>query len=191
MRLRIAVMLGLVLLIFGAAAVSAASMTLPGVGGASRTRASSDVPAGHPWTFSLPIGGLVPGETVRSREVVVNSESMAVRYSLTSASTDDDRKGLRDVLRVTIKTGDLGSASAATCEHFDGPTLYEGYLGANTAGFGDVLMGAQPGDRHLGPGQRETLCVELGMPLDAGNQFQGATTSTTWTIVLEQEAGNP
>jgi hypothetical protein len=190
LRLRIAIMLGLLLLITGAAAVSAASATLPDVGRASRTGAPSGLTAGQPWTFSVPMGGLTPGVTVRSREFVVNSENMSVRYSLTSASTDDDRKGLRDVLRVTIKTADLGSASAATCEHFDGPTLYDGSLGARTAGFGDVQMGAQPGDRLLGTGQRETLCIEIGMPLDAGNEFQGAITSTTWTIVVEQDAGN-
>jgi hypothetical protein len=190
MRLRIAMMLGLLLLVTGAAAVSAASATFPDVGRASHTGAPVGVAAGQLWTFSIPTGGLAPGETVRSREFVVNSERMSVRYSLTSASTDDDRKGLRDVLRVTIKTADLGSASAATCQNFDGPTLYDGPLGAGTAGLGDVRMGAQPGDRLLGAGQSETLCVEIGMPLDAGNEFQGAITSTTWTIVVEQEAGN-
>ncbi len=52
-------------------------------------------------------------------------------------------------------------------------------------------MGQQAGDRILGPGQRETLCIEITMPLDAGNAYQGAATSTTWTIAAEQVEGNP
>ena len=40
-------------------------------------------------------------------------------------------------------------------------------------------------DQKLG-----AAAVEKLLPLDAGNEFQGAITSTTWTIVVEQEAGN-
>jgi hypothetical protein len=88
------------------------------------------------------------------------------------------------------RSADVGSGLVGTCDRFDGATLYHGPLGAATARFGDAEMGGQPGDRLLGAGEREALCIEIGMRLDAGNEYQGASTSTTWTIDAEQEAGN-
>jgi hypothetical protein len=159
--------------------------------GAAHASGATGICSGASRTFSLPVAGLSPGETVRGRELLVNDEAQNLRFAMRSASVNTDGKGIREIVRVTIKTADHGTGSEGTCDRFDGPTLYDGPLGAETAGFGDVAMGAQPGDRILAPGQLETLCFEVGMPLDAGNEYQGATTSTSWTIVAEQEAGNP
>jgi len=191
LRLRIAVLLGLlILLVAGAAVASAASLIVP-AGGAANASGATGMHPGASRTFSLPVAGLTPGETVRGRELLVNDEAQSLRFAMRSASVDTDEKGVRDIVRVTIRTADHGTGSEGTCDRFDGPTLYDGPLGAETAGFGDVTMGGQSGDRILAPGQRETLCFEVGMPLDAGNEYQGATTSTSWTIVAEQETGNP
>jgi hypothetical protein len=191
LRLRIAILLGLLLVLAGAAAVSAASLTLPGGGRAEHRGEPGGLEAGARRTLSIPAGGLTPGQAERDRQVVVNGESQALRYSVSSASADDDRLGVRDILRVTIRTADLGSGSAGTCEQFDGTPLFDGPLGADAAGLGDTRMGAQSGDRLLAPGAAETLCFEIRMPIETGNEYQGATTSTTWTVVAEQEAGNP
>jgi hypothetical protein len=191
LRLRIAILLGVLLLLAGAAAVSAASVTLPGAGGAGHTGGSGSLEVGARQTLGIPIGGLTPGQAERDRQVVVNGESQALRYSVSSVSADDDHLGVRDILRVTIRTADLGSGAAGTCERFDGPALYDGPLGTDAAGFGDARMGAQSGDRVLAPGATETLCFEIKMPIETGNEYQGATTATTWTVVAEQEAGNP
>ena len=191
LRPRIAVILGLLLALVGAAAASAHSETLPSAGHVSPSGDAGGVRVGDRQTLIIPIGGLTPGDTVRGSHTVVNGDGQSLRYALSSASADDDRKAVRDVLRVTIWTADLESGSAATCERIDGSTLYHGPLGADSAGFGDGQMGNQSGDRLLAPGRHETLCFEIAMPLDLGNEYQGATTSTTWTIVAEQTAGNP
>lgn len=184
-------MFGLLLALVGPAAASADSETLPSAGHPSPSGEAGGVRVGDGQTLNIPIGGLTPGATVHGSHAVVNLDGQALRYALSSASANDDLKAVRDVLRVTIRTADLESGSDASCERFDGPTLYDGRLGADSASFGDGRMGHQSGDRLLAPGQHETLCFEISMPLDAGNQYQGATTSTTWTIVAEQAAGNP
>lgn len=190
-RLRIAILVGLLLVLVGAASASAVSLTLPGAGQVAHAGEDGRLTIGERRPLSIPAGNHSPGASVRSRQVVVNDQRQTLRYALTSTSTDGDGKAIRDVVHVTIRTADLGSDAAATCDGFDGSILYDGPLGAATASFGDVEMGSQSGDRLVARGQRETLCFEIGLPLDASNEYQGATTSTTWTIVTEQEAGNP
>jgi len=185
-------LLGMALVLGVAAAASAAALTttFPAAGHAAHGHAGG-IGAGDQVTLRMPLGGLAPGQTARGRPVVANGEGRSLRYSLSSASVDADHKGVRDVLRVTIRLADPASGAAATCNAFDGVLLYRVPLGANAAGFGDARMGQQPGDRILAAGQRETICIEIGMPLDAGNAYQGAATATTWTIAAEQEDGNP
>jgi hypothetical protein len=190
-RIQTAMMAGILLLVTGAAATSAAS-----VGSALFQHARADpagvtLGSGHRYSLDLALGSLMPGETIRARRLVTNEAGLAVRYALSSASADDDHAGLRDLLAVTVRTADLGSGVAGSCTAFDGRTLYDGRLGADAAGFGDARMGDQTGDRVLAPGGREALCFELRMGLDAGNEIQGSGTSTIWTIALEQVAGNP
>lgn len=191
-RLQIAVLAGMLLLLTAVAAASAVS-----AGSAIFPRAAVDpshgvnVGDGERHALDLSFGSLTPGEAVRARRVLVNDASLPVRYSLASASTNDDGKAVREVLRVTIRTADLGSGGEGTCSAFDGTTIYDGRLGADAAGFGSPRMGDQPGDRFLAAGEHETLCFEMRMSLAAGNQHQGAVTRTGWTIATEQVAGNP
>jgi hypothetical protein len=88
---------------------------------------------------------------------VRNTTDESLRYALSSSTADDDGKGLRDVVRITIKTADPSSGPAASCDAFDGATLYSGRLGATSAGFGDPRIGGHAGDRVLAAGQREAL----------------------------------
>jgi hypothetical protein len=184
-------LLGAVLVLAVAASASAASMSFAGAAPSAPATNAVDLASGVRLTLDIPLGAFGPGQTVRSRQVVVNSAQQELRYALTSASGDDDRQGLRDILEVTIRTADSESGPAATCDRFDGPTLYHGPLAAGSAGFGDAQMGGQPGDRLLASSASETLCIQVTMPLHAGNEFQGATTATSWTIAAEQAAGNP
>jgi hypothetical protein len=191
LHLRIGIALGMLLLVCAAGVAAAASISFPTMGTSGHSNESGGVAIGDGQRFSLPVGGLDPGQRSRGRQVVLNDERAPLRYAVRSSSINNDHKGVRDVLQVTIRTADLGSGAAGTCDRFDGAKLYDGPLGADSAGFGDAEMGGQPGDRILGPGEREALCIEIRMRFDAGNEYQGATTSTTWTIAAEQEAGNP
>ncbi len=154
----------------------------PNAGGADRV------------TLNIPIGGLAPGAFIRGHHVVVKTSGEPLRYALSSISGDRDGKGLRDIVWITIKGSDrsvgVQAGAEASCDTFDGSTLYAGRLGATSAGFGDPKIGGHAGDRLLAPGQREALCFEIEMPLDAGNEFQGATTASVWTIATEQVDGN-
>jgi hypothetical protein len=179
------------LLVLGGAAVASAAPLFPGAAGPNEAGAAVDHHGSERQTLSIPTGSLTPGDTVRGRHVVANGGSQSVRYSLSSASTNDDGKSVRDIFQVTIRLADPASGAAATCEQFDGQTLYDGPLGASTTGFGDAQMGRQAGDRPLASGQSQTLCFEITMPGKTGNEYQGATTATEWTIATEQDAGNP
>jgi hypothetical protein len=174
------------LLVGGAVAVSAAPdlFVASGPDGARGVNGSDRV------TLNIPLGGLIPGAIVRGRHVVANTSGQSLRYALSSRSVSGDGSSLRDVVLVTIRTADPSSGAAATCDANEGATLYSGRLGATSAGFGDPRIGGHAGDRVLAAGQREALCFEIEMPLDAGNEFQGAVTATVWTIATEQVAGN-
>jgi hypothetical protein len=178
------------LLVGGAAAASAAPDLFPVTGQTGGPNGARGVEDGDRVTLNIGLDGLAPGAATRGRHIVANTSRQRVRYALSSSSVNGDGKGLRDVVRVTIKTADRSSGSAASCDSFDGSTLYSGRLGATSAGFGDARIGGHAGDRVLAPGQHEALCFEIGMPLDAGNEFQGAITASVWTIATEQVAGN-
>ena len=177
------------LLVGGAAAAAAAPDLFPAAGPTGSPNEAHGVEVGDRVTLNVPIGGLTPGTATRGRHIVENTGGQPLRYTLTSSSVDDDGKSLRDVIWVTSKASDPASPDAS-CDSFDGSTLYAGRLGADSAGFGDPQIGGHAGDRLLAPGQRDALCFEIVLPLDAGNEFQGAVTASVWTIATEQVAGN-
>jgi hypothetical protein len=153
-------------LLAGAAAASAAS-----AGSTSFQHAHVDeagrvtVGSTHVSSLELSIGSLMPGEKVRARRVVAIEAGLAVRYALSNSSTDDDHRGVRDLVGITIKTADIGSDAAGSCTAFDGRTLYDGPRGAHAAGFGEARMGDQRGDRILVPGAEEALCFGMAMSI--------------------------
>lgn len=141
--------------------------------------------------LALTTTGLMPGDQITDDVVVENDGNAELRYAMTSSSTNDDLKALRGALTVTIKTADLSTPSSP-CNDFDGAlTLYDGVLGAATAGFGNPAPGDQGADRTLAAGANETLCFRVTLPSVTGNAYQGATTTTTFTFDAEQVSSNP
>lgn len=136
----------------------------------------------NPASALLSASGLMPGSSVSGTLVVSNAGTGALRYAMTSSSTNADGKNLRDQLTVAVRT--LGSG----CGAFDGTSLYSGALSA--AAFGNPAQGAQAGDRALAAGTSETLCFQATLPLSTGNAFQGAATTATFTFNAEQTANN-
>lgn len=132
--------------------------------------------------LAIQITDMLPGDRQSGELTIQNMGVDPLRYALISESTDPDSKGLLTVLVAEVK--DEGSGCAA----FDGRTLYRGSL--TDAGFGSPLSGAQPGDRILGPAERETLCVVVSLPDGAGDRHQLAMTATTFTVVAEHAAVN-
>ena len=135
-----------------------------------------------PASALLTSANMMPGDTLNGTLVVSNSGTGALRYAMTSASTNADAKGLMNQLTLTVKT--VGTS----CALFDGTSLYAGVLA--TAAFGDPTQGAQAGDRTLAGAGSETLCFRATLPLATGNAYQNATTTTTFTFQAEQTANN-
>ena len=139
----------------------------------------------------LTTSALMPGDTVTDDVVVENDGTAQLRYAMTTSSTNADGLGLRTVLTLTVKTIDV-TTPLTPCNNFDGSsTLYDGVLGASTAGFGDPTAGDQGADRTLDAGANETLCFRITLPSVTGNAFQGAATTTTFTFDAEQTSSNP
>ena len=133
---------------------------------------------------------LMPGDSTTDDVVVENDGTAQLRWAMTSASTNADAKALRDALTLTVKTIDV-TLPATPCDNFDGSTLYNGALGASTAAIGNPAPGDQGSDRVLNAGANETLCFRVTLPSTAGNAYQGATTTTTFTFDAEQTSSNP
>ena len=127
------------LAVLGASAIHAA----PSPGGISLDRATAR-------GLTVALAALMPGDIVTRDLVVRNDGATALRYGITSSTTNPDARGLRDTLIVTIRTLDTVERGGP-CDDFDGAKLYEGVLGASAAAFGDSATGWQAGDRTLGP----------------------------------------
>jgi spore coat-associated protein N len=134
---------------------------------------------------------MMPGDSVTDDVVVENDGTAQLRYAMTTASTNADGKGLRDVLTLAVRTVD-STTPGTPCDNFDGSlVLAATVLGASTAGFGDPSAGDDAGDRTLDAATNETLCFRISLPSGTGNAYQGASTTTTFTFDAEQTANNP
>jgi len=127
------------------------------------------------------VSGIVPGDSGSATLTVANSGTAALRYAMTSSSTDTDSKGLRDALLLEVRPGTCPTASAAIF----------GSAAISGAAFGNPAQGAQGGDRTLAAAASEDLCFMWSLPLATGNGYQDATTTTTFTFSAEQTANNP
>ena len=141
--------------------------------------------------LTLTTGTMMPGDTVTDDVVVENDGTAQLRYAMSTASTNPDAKGLRDVLTLTVKTIDV-TTPGVPCDNFDGTSVLAAtVLGATGAAFGNPAAGAQAGDRVLNAAANETLCFRVTLPSGTGNAYQSATTTTTFTFDAEQTASNP
>lgn len=139
----------------------------------------------------LTSSAMMPGDSITDDVVVENDGTAQLRYAMTTASTNADGLGLRDVLTLTVRTIDA-TTPGTPCDNFDGTVvLASTALGAAAAGFGDPAAGADTGDRVLDAAANETLCFRVTLPSGTGNGYQGAATTTTFTFDAEQTASNP
>jgi predicted ribosomally synthesized peptide with SipW-like signal peptide len=139
----------------------------------------------------LTSAAMMPGDTLTDDVVVENDGTGQLRYAMTTATTNADGKGLRDVLTLTVKTIDV-TTPGTPCDNFDGTSVLAAtVLGASGASFGSPASGAQVGDRVLNAGANETLCFRVSLPSGTGNAYQSANAVTTFTFDAEQTANNP
>jgi hypothetical protein len=175
----IALFVGLAAVTAGSGALSLAVFTSSADATGAFSTGTVDLAANPTTVFS--VSGLVPGATGAATVTVSNGGTGALRYAMTSASTDPDGKGLRNQLELTVTAGTCPAAGAA---------LF-GAAAIAGAAFGDPAQGDDPGDRTLAAATSEDLCFAWSLPLSTGDAFQGATTMTTFTFGAEQTANNP
>lgn len=162
----------------GSGLTSLAIWTDTGTTSASFTAGTVDLTT-SPATV-LTVGAMAPGQSGSAALTVTNSGTLALRYAMTSSSTNADGLGLRGQLELTV--------SAGTCP---GSTALFGPAALNGAAFGDPTQGADTGDRTLAAAAAETLCFAWSLPASTGDSFQGSATTTTFTFAAEQTVANP
>jgi len=145
----------------------------------------STSPASAVVTFS----NMAPGDLVTAPLTVSNDGTLALRYAVSSTTTENVLAGQ---LLLTIKTG----VTTCTSGGFgaDGTTVYGPDVLGNTTPvnlIGDPTQGAQAGDRTLAASANEVLCFKVSLPLATGNAFQGLTSTATFTFAGEQTTNNP
>ena len=141
-------------------------------------------PAAAAWSVT----GVAPGWSGVYGIQVDNTGSLALRYAVTSSSTNPDAKALATQLDAAV----VAAASTAGCASADYVTspLYAGKVSG--LAMGNPAAGPQTGDRQVPANTGEALCVRLSMPKTANdNPFQGASTVTTLTFDAEQVVHNP
>ncbi|MHB1133952.1 MAG: TasA family protein [Chloroflexota bacterium] len=161
--------------------------------------AGSVILATDPTTALVTYSNMAPGDVDIAPVVVSNNGSLALRYAVTSVTTDADNKHLDAQLDLTVA---LVTTVACSAETFDvvvepayTPTIVyaTGDLGDVEPGIdiiGDPTTGADAGDRTLTPTSEETLCFKVVLPLGSGDAYQAATTTATFTFASEQTANN-
>ena len=142
-----------------------------------------------PTTALVTFSGMAPGDQVTNPITVTNSGSLALRYAITSTTTENVLAGQ---LTLTIKSGVTtctNAAYGATGSVVYGPALLGTIAGTNVVG--NPAQGAQAGDRTLAAAANEVLCFNVSLPLASGNAYQGLTTTATFAFQGEQTTNNP
>lgn len=159
---------------------------------------SSDFTRGTLKITALADGGLftltnmAPGDQVTEPITVTNAGTPALRYAVTSTTTEDT---LAAQLDLTIwdeaEEGDAGTTcnSTAPASVLYGPAELGSTTGIDV--IGDATLGAQRGDRTLAAGASEVLCFRVSMPLSWNSTSQNLTTVPAFDFHAEQTANNP
>ena len=112
--------------------------------------------------------------------VVSDPGTHDIRYAMQVLALNDDGKGLKDQLDMTVRAANP-TQPEEPCHGAGGPVLYEGDLDGSD---GQIL-----GGRTLSTGESETLCITVELPLESGNEFQGASTVATLNFLAEAAGG--
>jgi len=142
-----------------------------------------------PTSALVTFSNMAPGDAVVNPVTVSNGGSLALRYAVTSTTTENT---LAAQLDLTIKSG----VTTCTTGGFDadGTVLYGAADLGSTTGvnvIGDPTQGANTGDRTLAASGSEVLCFKVSLPLSTGNTFQGLTSTATFAFQSEQTTNNP
>ena len=174
------------------------------------TTGTVDLTTTSPVSFTLPAGGLAPGDAAFATVTVTNSGSLAYRYAVTYKANDTDttpgtstapptgvtattvalssQLRLRAYLIAAPASCDLAGTASATPLASAGPGLSTDPT--MTPFIGTVATGPQPGDRTLSASVNETLCLRVDLAKETTNDFQDTATNITLRFDAEQTINN-
>lgn len=151
------------------------------VTGSSFAAGTVDIAADTAGSALFSVDASAPGSVSYGALTVANTGSLALRYSMTSASSGDLAAEL-DATVIRIGANDTCDADAT------GDLLYTGDLAS--AAFGDSTTGADLGDRTVDAAGEENLCFAVSLPSSVGNSAQGDTATASFTFDAEQTLNN-
>ncbi len=128
-----------------------------------------------PAELEFDVDPLMPGDETEADVNVANTGTGDLRYAMSTAASG----ALAPGLALTVYEG--------TCAD-KGTSL--GRAALNGYGFGSAATGAQSGDRALLAGADEDFCFVVDLPLGAGDEYQDAAATATFTFDAEQTANN-
>ena len=128
----------------------------------------------------------MPGDVEFAELTVSNSGTAQLRYAMTASSSTTEPFDLADVATVAVREKAAGSCAA----DFTGTVVVSSTTLASAA-FGDSAQGDQIGDRSLAASASEIFCFRVELPTGTGNDYQGVSTTATFTFHGEQIANNP
>lgn len=156
-----------------------------GLGADGRLAAATlDVEAGQR-TAPITVRALAPGDRATGSIEIVNAGDLPLHYALLlSPSGAPVESWLRWDLWLAPAQGCGGATpSAADPDLLVADAVLDG--GDDIALFGRPDPGFDPGDRVLGVGQRELLCLAVSLPLDAPDAVQGAAVTPRFVAAAE------
>lgn len=144
--------------------------------------------------LSLGTEGMMPGDSITGAVELRNHGDAELRYSMTTSTADgaNGRAALSSILAVTVRTADADGGDGDRCDDATGVVVRES-AALNAAGrlVGNSSVGDDEGDRTLPGGASEVLCFTVELPLTAGNEFQGASSTISFGFTSEATASNP
>ena len=138
---------------------------------------SADTDDAYAFT-SIEMSNMKPGDVTYAPLTIANTGTLGFSYSMSTSATNGDSKGLRDQLVLGIKK----VANAAACD--SAGVGYAASIDVLTAE--GALSGGAIASRSLTAGSSEVACFKVQLPTSAGDSFQGATTTATFTFAATQ-----
>ena len=139
----------------------------------------------NPTSALFSVSSMMPGDIVYGQLTVSNAGSGQLRYAMTSSSTNADTKDLRSAVTLQVKEKAAGSCAS---DFTGADVMLSTALGS--AAFGDPSPGDDTGDRTLASSTNEALCFKASLDVATDDDYQGASTVTTFTFQAEQTANN-
>ena len=127
---------------------------------------------------SIEMGNMKPGDIKYAPLTIANAGTLGFTYSMATAATNTDSKGLAAQLTLGVKK----VATEAACD--SAGVGYAASLETMTAS--GALSAGAIASRSLAATASEVACFRVELPSGSGDTFQGATTTATFTFSATQ-----